>query len=71
MQKETLNARQAKDDWVAENLKNSMYDDDAEYYHRHSGQIFASAGINLRQWATNSSMLKENLVDENTSELLT
>ena len=49
-----------KDDWVAEDLMNSMYvdnvlsgasnDDDAELYYRHSRQLLTSAGMNLRQW---------------------
>lgn len=61
-----------KDDWVAEDLKNSMYvdnvlsgvsdDDDAEHYYRHSRHRLVSAGMNL----TNSSKLKEKLVAENT-----
>jgi len=61
-----------KDDWVAEDLKNSMYvdnvlsgvsdDDDAEHYYRHSRHRLVSAGMNL----TNSSELKEKLVAENT-----
>ena len=65
-----------KDDWVADDLKDSMYvdnvlsgvndDDDAEHYYRHSRQLLASAGMNLRQWTTNSSKLKEKLVAENT-----
>ena len=65
-----------KDDWVAEDLKNSMYvdnvlsgasnDDGAEHYYRHSCKLLASAGMNLRQWTTNSSKLKEKMVDENT-----
>ena len=65
-----------KDDWVADDLKNSMYmdnvlsgvsdDEDAEHYYRHSRQLLASAGMNLRQWTTNSSKLKEKLVAENT-----
>ena len=60
-----------KDDWVADDLKNSMYmdnvlsgvsdDEDAEHYYRHSRQLLASAGMNLRQWTTNSSKLKEKL----------
>ena len=62
--------------WVAEELKNSMYvdnvlsgainNDDADYYYRHSWQLLASAGMNLRQWTTDSSKLKEKFVDENT-----
>ena len=65
-----------KDDWVADDLKNSMYmdnvlsgvsdDEDAEHYYRHSRQLLASAGMNIRQWTTNSSKLKEKLVAENT-----
>ena len=65
-----------KDDWVAKDLKNSMYVDDvlsgasnvddAEHYYRHSRQLSSSAGMNLRQWTTNSSKLKEKLVAENT-----
>ena len=41
-------------------------DEDVEHYYRHSRQLLASAGMNLRQWTTNSSKLKENLVAENT-----
>ena len=65
-----------KDDWVADDLKNSMYmdnvlsgasdEEDAEHYYCHSRQLLASAGMNLRQWTTNSSILKEKLVAENT-----
>ena len=65
-----------KDDWVADDLKNSMYmdnvlagvsdDEDAEHYYRHSRQLLASAGMNFRQWTTNSNKLKEKLVAENT-----
>jgi len=40
--------------------------DDVEHYYRHSQQLLASAGMNLRQWTTNSSKLKEKLVAENT-----
>ena len=41
-------------------------DEDVEHYYRHSRQLLASAAMNLRQWTTNSSKLKENLVAENT-----
>ena len=40
--------------------------DDVEHYYCHSQQLLASAGMNLRQWTTNSSKLKEKLVAENT-----
>ena len=65
-----------KDDWVADDLKNSMYmdnvlagvsdDEDAEHYYRHSRQLLVSAGMNFRQWTTDSNKLKEKLVAENT-----
>ena len=40
-------------------------DDVGKYYYRHSRQLLASAGMNLRQWTTNSRKLKEKLVAEN------
>ncbi|XP_067051162.1 uncharacterized protein [Acropora muricata] len=65
-----------KDDWVANDQKNSTYmdnvlsgvsdDEDAEHYYRHSRHLLASARMNLRPWTTNSSKLKEKLVAENT-----
>ena len=71
-----LNILRKKNYWWADDLKNSMNvdnvlsgvsnDDVGKYYYRHSRQLLASAGMNLRQWTTNSSKLKEKLVDENT-----
>ena len=47
-------------------LSGASKDGGAEHYYRHSCKLLASAGMNLRQWTTNSSKLKEKLVDENT-----
>ena len=49
------------------NVLSGVSDDDvAKHYYRNSRQLLASAGMNLRQWTTNSRKLKEKLVAENT-----
>ena len=50
-----------------DNVLSGVSDDDVtKHYYRHSRKLLASAGMNLRQWATNSRKLKEKLVAENT-----
>ena len=49
-----------------DNVLSGASNDDAKIYYRHSRQLLASVGMNLRQSVTNSSKLKEKLVAENT-----
>ena len=50
-----------------DNVLSGVSDDDVtKHYYRHSRKLLASAGMNLRQWTTNSRKLTEKLVAENT-----
>lgn len=56
-------------DWIAKDLKNSMYmdnvvtgvsnDEKAVQYYMHSRELMKTAGMNLRQWSTNSTVLQQ------------
>ena len=62
-------------DCVAKDLKESMYvdnvvtgvtdDKQAVHYYTHSRELLATAGMNLRQWTTNSKVLKQKVKENN------
>ena len=62
-------------DCVAKDLKESMYmdnvvtgvadDKQAVIYYTHSRELLATAGMNLRQWTTNSKVLKQKVKENN------